>query len=250
MGGTRAYGFRADLRVIWQYFCRNHPAPTEKSYPVWQGLPRGVTMTREALNQRIDDCVGLSSAQTRSEEQAERLRQILAVSGVAEQQLASHLAWATFHFQDLVQKRLGGRNPFANRHTRYQGSSDDAALNAAVQRFDADPTALAQLAYDADLSGLIVLPTLTVHAAGDPVVSPQALDAYAGTIEHAGRTHLLAQVITRESDHSRLRDATLLAALAALERWLDSGQRPTAANLMALCKPADREPCEFVDPPR
>ncbi len=250
MGGTRAYGFRTDLRAIWQHYCRNHPAPDEKQYPLWQGLPRGVKMSREELNRRIEDCTGLSTPITRSAQQTQRLREILAVSGVSEQQLASHLAWSTFHFQDLVQKRLDGRNPFDNRHTTYRGSSDDQALNAGVQRFDADPVALAKLAYDADLSGLIVLPTLNVHASGDPVVSPRALDAYAATIAQAGRAQLLAQIETNESDHSRLDDATILSALAALERWIDSGNRPDAAVVATLCRSFSDalNDCQFAAP--
>ncbi len=249
MGGTKAYGFRADLRVIWQHFCGNHPRPEEKQYSLWQGLPIGVQMSREELDRRIEDCTGLSRANTRSPQQSERLRQILAVSGVAEPQLASHLAWATFHFRDLVRKRLDGRNPFDNRRTVYRGSTDDSALNAAVQRFDADPAALAKLAYDADLSGLIVLPTLNVHAAGDRVVSPNALGAYAETVQHAGRAHLLAQVLTRESDHSRLRDSTYLAALRAIEHWLDTGRRPEVSMVMQFCETLrDSASCDFASP--
>lgn len=233
-GGTRAYGFRADLRVVWQYFCHNHPRPDEPSYPLWQGLPARASLTRDDLDQRISDCVGSPAA--RSPAQQSRLSEILAVTGIAEAQLPSHLAWATFHFQDLVQRRLAGRNPFDNRATVYRGSSDDEALNAGVERFDADPDAVARLAYDADLSGLIVLPTLNVHALHDPVVSPRALQAYADTVARAGRSHLLAQVVTDEADHSRLRDSTYRAALAALERWLDNGRRPDPAQLQADCE--------------
>jgi hypothetical protein len=32
-GGTKAYGFRADLRAVYQYFCRNHPRPTNRNIP-------------------------------------------------------------------------------------------------------------------------------------------------------------------------------------------------------------------------
>lgn len=250
-GGTRGYVFRADLRAVYQYYCHNHPKPDEAQYPLWQGLPAGARMSRDELRKRIDDCTGLDSApEDRSPQQAARLRDILAVTGVAEKQLASHLAWGTFHFQDLVQLRLGGRNPFDNSKTVYRGSHDDVALNAGVQRFTADPEALARLGYDADLSGLIVLPTLNVHALHDPVVSAQALAAYAKTIEAAGRSHLLAQAMTDESDHSRMRDATYLSALRALEAWLQTGARPDASALQAAClasQPASEE-CRFATP--
>ena len=38
-GGTRAYDFRLDLRVVYQYLCNNHPRPTEVAYPLNIGLP-------------------------------------------------------------------------------------------------------------------------------------------------------------------------------------------------------------------
>ncbi|TDK21074.1 hypothetical protein E2F46_15360 [Luteimonas aestuarii] len=236
-GGTRAYGFRADLRAVYQAICNNHPAPGEASYPLWQGLPADVRMTRDALRKRVDACTGIDRPPARrTREQAARLADLVAVSGIAEPHLVAHLAWATFHFRDLVQRHLRGGNPFDNRATVYRGSRDDDALNAAVERFDADPAAVARLAYDADLSGHIVLPMLTVHALGDAVVSADAQLAYADTVRAAGNQHLLAQFGTDESDHSRLRDTTYLAVVAALEAWLDGGGPPDAARLHDACR--------------
>lgn len=248
-GGTRAYGFRADLRAVYQYYCRNHPAPDEPSYPLWMGLPKESTMDRAMLEERVNACTGLDrSPEQRTPEQLAALRDILAVTGVREDTLVAHLAWGTFHFRDLVQRHLGGRNPFDNRGTRYRGSSDDAALNAGVERFDADPVALARLAYDADLSGLIVLPTLTMHAAGDPVVSPTAQNAYAEVVTSAGRSALLAQVRTDESDHSHPSDTTVSTALRALERWLDTGVVPDVEAMRKDClaQASSRRDCRFL----
>jgi alpha-beta hydrolase superfamily lysophospholipase len=247
-GGTRAYTFRADLRAIYQYFCRNHPAADEVAYPLWQGLPAGSRMTRESLEDRVAECTGIGKPPAaRSAEEAARLHDILAVSGVAETQLLAHLAWGTFHFQDLV-RRLGGANPFDNSRTRYQGSRDDAALNQGIERFAADRTAVARLAYDADLSGLIILPTLTVHALHDPVVSATAQDHYARVVQAAGRGHLLAQVRTDESNHSRLSDATVRTALGALEAWLDGGPPPDGRSLQRVCEASasERAACRFL----
>lgn len=234
-GGSGAYGFRADLRAVYQYYCRNHPAPTEAQYPLWQGLPADARMTRDALRQRVHACTGVDAAPAqRTPAQAARLADILAVTGVDEAHLVAHLAWGTFHFRDLVQRRLGG-NPFDNSATVYSGSRDDAALNAGVERFRADPAAKARLAYDADLSGRIVLPMLAIHAAHDPVVAAGALDAYRERVREAGNGHLFVGATTDESEHSRMRDATYLAALAALEHWLDAGERPDPATLQATC---------------
>lgn len=250
-GGTHAYDFRADLRAVYQYYCHNHPAADEPQYPLWQGLPADAAMTRDDLRARVDACTGLDlPAARRSAAQAQRLQDILAVTGVAEKQLVAHLAWGTFHFRDVVQKRLDGRNPFDNAGKVYSGSHDDAALNAGVERFSADPAAVAKLAYDADLSGLIVLPTVTVHARHDPTVSWTADAAYAATVQAAGRSDLLLQAVTDEDSHSRMQDATYLSELRVLEQWLDQGVRPAPAAFAETCAglQGDAGSCRFITP--
>ena len=244
-GGTSAYGFRADLRAVYQYYCHNHPAADEPQYPLWQGLPAQSRMTRDGLRKRVNACTGLDTpAAQRTPEQALRLHDILAATGVEERQFLAHLAWGTFHFRDVVQKRLDGRNPFDNTRTVYHGTHDDKALNAGVERFAADLAAVAKLAYDADLSGQIVVPMLTVHALHDPVVSYKADAAYAAKVHAVGQDRLLAQVMTDENEHSRLRDATYLAVLESLEAWLDGGARPDADSVQATCKRLAKQPAD------
>lgn len=248
MGGTKAYQFRADLRAVYQFYCGNHPARQDGAYPVWQGLPANATMTRAELRRRIVECTGVGLSQRdRRADQTRRLRDILAVTGIEEDELIAHMTWSTFLFQDLVQRRLGGLNPFDNSRTVYSGSSDDAALNAGVERFTADPTAVARLAYDADLSGLIVAPTVTIHARYDPTVTWLADAEYARTVAAAGRSHLLVQALTDENQHSRLQDGGYLTALDALERWLDTGQRPDPASFQQRCLTlASASACRFL----
>lgn len=236
MGGTRAYQFRADLRAVYQFYCENHPSRQDGAYPVWQGLPANASMTRAELRRRIVECTGLGLSQRdRRADQTRRLRNILAVTGIEEDELVAHMNWATFLFQDLVQKRLGGLNPFDNSHTVYSGSSDDAALNAEVERFSSDPRAVARLAYDADLSGLIVAPTVTIHARHDPTVTYLADAMYAETVAKAGRSDLLIQALTDESQHSKLEDGGYLTALTALETWIDTGVKPDPAGFQQRC---------------
>jgi hypothetical protein len=247
-GGTKAYQFRADLRAVYQYVCGNHPAPSDPQYPVWQGLPAGAQMSRAELRRRIVDCTGIGlSGRDRTAQQTRRKRDILAVTGLEEDELIAHMNWATFTFQDLVQVRLGGRNPFDNSRTVYSGSSDDAALNAGVERFTADPEAVALLAHDADLTGEIVAPTVTLHALHDPTVFYAAEAVYAETVASAGRSHLLVQAATDEDEHSKLEDAGYLTVLAALERWIDTGERPDPAGFQEACLAEHpRRSCLFV----
>jgi len=238
-GGTEAYRFRADLRAVYQYYCQNHPAPDEVQYPLWQGLPQGVRMRRAQLAERVKTCtgVGLPEAE-RSPEQKQRLADILNVVGIGEQQLVSHLAWGTFLFQDLVQRRLDGLNPFDNSRTVYQGSHDDAALNAGSERFTADPDAVARLAYDADLTGLIVAPTITIHGKYDPTAFVWHQAAYREKVASAGRSELLVQTFTNEAEHSALSPPEYVAVFQSLMNWIEQGTKPDPRSVATLCEAA------------
>jgi len=153
-GGTQGYDYRADLRAVYQYYCHNHPRADEPQYPLWMGLPKDSTLTRKELAKRIDACTGINTpAAQRTPAETQNLANILNVVRIPERTLISHMSWATSMFRDLVQRSLGGRNPFTNVGVRYTGSTDDDALNRGVARFDADPAAVAQLADDSDMTG-------------------------------------------------------------------------------------------------
>lgn len=248
-GGTRGYVFRSDLRAVYQFYCRNHPRPDEVQYPVWQGLPVGARMTRAQVSARIDECTGLGKpAAERTPEQARNLRNIVSVIGIREDELVSHLNWATGLFQDMVQTRLGGHNPFSNIDTAYAGSDDDAALNAGVERFAADPVGVARLAYDADLTGLIMLPTLSIHAKNDPTVFVSVDAVYRDIVAAAGRSDLLVQTFTDEDQHSKLSTPEYAGMMDALMAWIEKGQKPTPTSVAAACEThsaAYGEPCLF-----
>lgn len=236
-GGTRAYGFRADLRAIYQYYCRNHPRPDEPQYPVWQGLPRDSKMSRAELERRFNACTGADLPEAkRSIEQKSRLNGIIGATLISEDQILRHLEWATFTFRDLVHERLAGRNPFDNSQTVYHSSGNDRALNRGVERFTADPQAVAQLAYDSDLTGLIAVPTVALHWRDDPIVSAEADIHYEGVIAHRGFSKLFVRLVSASGTHSRLPDPDLMAALGALVDWIDQGVAPDSQLIAARCK--------------
>ncbi|MGS0756043.1 hypothetical protein ACVBEH_16150 [Roseateles sp. GG27B] len=150
-GGTLSYDFRLDLRVVYQYLCSNHPLPQEPQYPLWMGLPPGSTLTRADLARRADACLGLRQpAAQRSAEQQQRLQTLLRVIRIPERSVLGHLNWATWHFQDVVQKRTGELNPWGEYRRQYSGSDDDVALDAAVLRYRADTAAVARFRRDSD----------------------------------------------------------------------------------------------------
>lgn len=240
-GGSRGYDHRVDLRAVYQYYCRNHPRPTEPQYPLWQGLRADSTMTTSGLRARLQECTGYASArQDRTALQQRNLDDILAVTKIPERTLESHLRFATFTFRDIVHDRLGGRNPFSNRGVRYSGSHDDEALNAGVERFSADPAAVRDLSYDSDLTGKVAIPVLTLHAIDDPTAFVEHEAAYRATLQGAHRDRYLVQTFTEEHEHSELSTSEYATSISALDTWVRTGRKPTPQSIAASCATFDR----------
>lgn len=239
-GGSLSYDVRLDLRVVYQALCGNHPRSDEPAYPLWQGLPPDSRLTRAELAARVDECTGLRHpVAERSPEQQRRLKTLLDVTRVPERQLQGHLNWGTWHFQDIVFKRLGGGNPFGNARVRYRGSDDDEALNAKVLRYSAEPAARAAFAADTDPSGRIGVPVLTLHAIDDPVAFVELESSFRDTMARAGAGERLVQVFSADREHSYLADAEYLAAMQALLAWVERGEKPTPASVSERCARLD-----------
>jgi alpha-beta hydrolase superfamily lysophospholipase len=247
-GNADAYNYRADLRAVYQYYCRNHPRPDEPQYPVWMGLPRDSRMTNADLVARVDECTGIKSPpEKRTEAQRRNLSNILNVIRIPEKSLAGNMTWSTFLFRDIV-RRLDGRNPFGNEGVRYKGSDDDEALNKGVQRFKADADAAAKFAADGKLTGKLPIPVLTMHAIDDPTVFVEQDAHYRKLVDDAGSGDRLVQTWTRESEHSYLSTPEYEALLDALMLWIDQGSKPDRPLVWALCQQWDhirREGCYF-----
>jgi alpha-beta hydrolase superfamily lysophospholipase len=141
--------------------------------------------------------------------------------------------------QDIALMRTQGRNAFGNAQVRYRGSADDAALNAAVLRYPADPAAVARFAEDTDLTGRIAVPVLTVHAINDPTVFVEQHSTLRQTFERAGNGARLVQTYSDHSEHSYLSDPTYVALFDALLQWVDKGVKPTPASVAAGCQRAE-----------
>ena len=249
-GGTHSYDFRLDLRVVYQALCGNHPLPSEPAYPLWQGLPPNSKLTHAELARRVDECTGLRlKPDQRSAAQQRTLDAILKVVRIPERSLIGHLNWATWHFQDIAFKRLDGGNAFGNIGAQYVGSDDDAALNAKVARYRADPAAVARFAQDADPTGRIKVPVLTAHAIDDPVAFVELDSAFLETMRSAGSTEHLVQTFTDEHEHSYLSDSEYPALMEALLAWVSKGEKPTPQQVADRCGallPRFGGACHFV----
>ena len=107
-----------------------------------------------------------------------------------------------------------------------------AQMNAAP-KVVAETSARNYLDHYADFSGRIQKPVLTLHTQTDALVPPAHESAYAATVAGAGRSGLLAQTFTSGNGHCNFTGPQLLTALGALDAWLATGTKPTAASFPA-----------------
>lgn len=249
-GGTLAYNMRMDLRAAFQAVCGTHPRAEEPQYHLGLGLAPGSSLPRPELQARFDACTGANRpAPERSPEQARALADLAAASGIPPGSLFAHLAWATYVFQDIAAHVTGGRAAFGNAGVRYEGTSDDAAFNARVPRFAADPAAVAALAADSDPTGRIAIPVLSMHAIHDATAIVENQSVYRDRVAAAGNAARLVQVFVDDREHSKVSPPHYPALFAALRRWVEAGERPAAADLIRLCEEArSRHPgeCRFL----
>lgn len=241
VGGLLAYDFRLDLRAIYQYLCNNHPRPDEPPYPLSIGLPGDDPLTREQLAARVNETLGVQlPAAQRSAEQARRLRTLVDVLKITESGVADQMRWATFTLRNVVQKH--GGSPIGNENVRYAGSDDDAALNAGVPRYRADPDARARFSAHSDYSGRFTMPVLTVHGIHDPTCFVEVQDTLRQRMREAGCEHHLVQTFVNSDQHSYLGDAIYPPLLEALLDWIEGGVPPTPQGIAARCRELRAQP--------
>ena len=236
MAGDRRRGYYwLDMRVVYQYYCRNHPLPNEPQYPLWQGLPPDSTLTSDELRDRVNDCTGiLVPPNQRTEAQRQNLANILNITHIPIEHFLNLFNSATFVWRDIVQ-RTGGGNPVTNLGVTYHGSTDDAALNRGVLRYASDPEAVARLSEDADPSGRVAIPTLTMHGIGDMAVV-EAEAVYREAFQQAGTLDYLLQTYTNTMiPHCGFSSAEYKAVFYALLNWIEKGTRPTREEISAAC---------------
>jgi uncharacterized protein (TIGR03437 family) len=240
-GSLKWSQFYLDLRVVYQYYCRNHPRLTEPQYELWQGLPPGTEMSEQDLTDRVNACTGVNlAAAQRTDQQKQALANILNVTHVGESGLFNNLRAATFTQQEIVQKHLAGRNPVSNQGVAYRGSTDDDALNRGVPRYAADPSAAAALAEADDPAGTVSIPVVSMHAINDPERFVEQESEYKETLRKTGAADRLLQIFTTAGEHCLFTATETIASIKGLIRWLDTGNKPAPEEFAALCEQANQ----------
>jgi hypothetical protein len=107
-----------------------------------------------------------------------------------------------------------------------------AAMNAR-RNISAPPSSRNYVEHCAEFSGRIKKPVLTLHTIVDELVPVAHGAAYGATVEAAGHDGLLTQAYTSGpgTGHCGFNAAQHVAAVNALDQWIATGIRPTAAAL-------------------
>ncbi len=235
-GSIGNYEFRADLRAVYQYYCKNLPAASDGQYPLWAGLPAESKLTVRDLTARIDACTGVTKpADARTDEQKKNLADILGVMRFPETLLVRHMQAGAFVFRDINGRITQGKNPFSNANVRYWGSSDDAALNRGVTRFEADAPARVALIADGQPTGAITVPVISIHSMNDPQAAVEAQYEYREAVKSKGKGDLLVQAYTDERAHTAQSAPELAASIDALMQWIEKDTKPSPQSIAASC---------------
>lgn len=235
-GAELNYQFRVDLAAVYQYYCKNLPGPGDAQYPFWTGLPMESKMTMKDITARMDTCTGISKpAAMRSEMQKQTLANILGVMRIPERMFVRHMQAATFTLREVTDRVGKGKSAFGNRNVKYWGSSNDAALNAGVARFDADAAAIAALKADGVPKGALPIPVVSIHSFNDPQAAVEAQYEYRKAAMDAGNGARLVQAYTDEDAHTAQSAPELAASIDALMQWVEKGTKPTAQSIASAC---------------
>jgi len=107
-----------------------------------------------------------------------------------------------------------------------------AQMNAR-RNIAADPSARNYVRNNTDFSGKIRHPVLTMHTIVDPLVVVPNEAAYAELVAAAGKQDLLFQTYTNAVGHCNLTGPQILTGVSAIDLWVRTGVRPTAASFPA-----------------
>jgi len=133
-------------------------------------------------------------------------------------------------FNELLD-RTNGHNFYDNIQTVYSGSLNDAALNANVQRFTADPAGRNYVSTYYDPTGLLRFPVLTIHTTQDPVVEFSQEAQYAGVVAGARASGFLVQQSVNRFGHCNFKLEELGNAFQGLVLWVNYGIKPPGGDV-------------------
>jgi pimeloyl-ACP methyl ester carboxylesterase len=204
---TRQIDYFGDARTLFDYFFPGVLPGTAVEIP--PELRDGWTSTYEPA---------VIAALTNDPARAAELAAVAGIpvpdAAAARAATIAQVLWYNVLATDDAQERLGGQ-PYSNVAREYTGSADDAALNAGVERYDAEAQARAAI-LEFDTRGDLPGPVVTLHTTGDPEVPFFHEALYRDKVEATGRLDRLEQRSVDRLGHCAFTAPELFAAFLAL----------------------------------
>ena len=129
---------------------------------------------------------------------------------------------------NALRERLNGKSFHDNIDVRYSGSRNDDAVNAAIARYEGDPSAQNYFDHSWQPTGRIGAPMLTLHTTRDPLVPERGEQVFAATVAGAGNSDLLLQRTTNAFGHCAFTGPDLVGSFLTLRNWVATGVKPAA----------------------
>jgi len=206
-----------DFRVVFDYLypALLPPSPVEIPESLIEGWDDHYASTiQPALTApegagQLDDLLALTGAATDSADPSTR------------ENTALGLLWYNVFATNDGSSRLGGQ-PFDNLTRAYQGSGQDVAVNAGVERFAADPVARAEIAEAYETAGRLARPLVTLHTTGDEIVPYWHAPRYQEKVTGEGGAALHDHVAVERYGHCNFEPLEILDAFNRLVSLVDA----------------------------
>ena len=159
----RQIDYWGDFRVLFDYFfpglipgdAVNPPAITQQQWET--SYVPAITAAFLARPARLDRLLRVSRAPFDPNDPASKIETALGI------------LWYNVFATNDAKVELDG-NPYDNSRRLYLGSGNDFWLNLLVDRYHADPGALAAIEAEDQTSGKLAAPLVTLHTTADPIV--------------------------------------------------------------------------------
>lgn len=181
--------YLGDFRVLFDYFFPNALPPSPIVIPP-QVIADWETVFVPAIQQQVRANPRQAMQLMTTARAASRMFDMDAMISTT-----VNVLWYNVFATNDANAKLGG-NPYGNRTRIYSGSFNDRLLNQRVQRFRADPAALAALA-PYQTNGQLTIPMVTLHTTGDEVIPFWHQTLYRNKLHTSGRGQLIQIPIFR-----------------------------------------------------
>lgn len=207
-GGSYQVQYLSDFRAVFDYYF-----PNVFSFGVTD-VPENAYLSWNTYLQMIAGAMVINPAAT---------AQLYNVTGAARDPLdptssittaAAVLHYSIWGTNDLIM--TAGGMPYDNESTIYAGSFDDTALNAGIERVQADGRAQAYMQRFYQTTGELQRPLVTLHNTLDPIVPFQHEVIYSGLAAQAGSSNYLTVIPVPSYGHCNFSVDQIIGAFMLL----------------------------------